>query len=124
MHEMAIAEAVLEIVRSHADGRRVERLDVKIGHLRQVVPSAFEFAFQLAAAGTNVEGAELVIEAVPAAVRCRACGADTRIDWFPLRCARCGGLDTDVVSGEELLVESLDVVNEPQEDARWRPVPT
>jgi hydrogenase nickel incorporation protein HypA/HybF len=124
MHELAIAESIVRIATAHAGGRRVESVRVRAGHLRQVVPSALELAFELTAAGTELEGARLEIEAVPARVRCRACGCESGVDWFPLACARCGALDVDVVSGEELLVESLEIVNETEEGAPWQPAPT
>ena len=109
MHELAIADSVVRIACAHADGRRVTRVELKVGHLRQVVPSALEFAFALVAEGTELAGAELVMDAVPAAGRCRSCGADTPLPGFPLCCARCGGFDVEVLQGEELLVDSLEI---------------
>ena len=67
MHELAIAQSVVAIADRHASGRRVASVQLKVGHLRQVVPSALTFAFQLVAEGTVLEGAELEIEVVPAA---------------------------------------------------------
>jgi hydrogenase nickel incorporation protein HypA/HybF len=112
MHELSIAEAIVAIADRHADGRRVTRVQVSVGHLRQVVPSALAFAFELVAQGTAVEGAELVLEVVGAAGRCRACGAESRLAGFPLACHACGGHDVEVIAGEELRVESLDLEEE------------
>jgi hydrogenase nickel incorporation protein HypA/HybF len=109
MHELSIASAVLEIVQRHADGRRVERVDLKVGHLRQVVPSALEFAFELIAEGTEAEGAELVMEEVPATVRCARCGEESTLTAFPAQCAACKSLDCEVTGGEELLVDALEL---------------
>jgi hydrogenase nickel incorporation protein HypA/HybF len=112
MHELSIAEAIVAIAERHAAGRRVARVEVKIGHLRQVVPSALEFAFQLVSEGTVLEGAELVLEDVPAAGRCRACGAESVLDHFPLHCTACGGFDLELLRGEELLVDALELEEE------------
>jgi len=112
MHELSIAEAIVAIADRHAAGRRITRVDVSVGHLRQVVPPALEFAFALVAEGTAVEGAELVLTEVPATGRCRACGAELPLDAFPFACEACGGLDVEVIAGEELLVESLDLEEE------------
>jgi hydrogenase nickel incorporation protein HypA/HybF len=97
MHELSIADAVVRIAARHAAGRRVTRVEVKVGHLRQVVPDSLAFAFELVAGGTVLEGAELVLEEVPAAGRCRTCGA------------ACAGLDVEVIRGEELQVDSLEL---------------
>jgi hydrogenase nickel incorporation protein HypA/HybF len=109
MHELSIAEAIVGVAERHAAGRRVYAVDVVTGHLRQVVPAALEFAFELVARGTTLEGAELRIKEVPAAGRCRRCGAEAVLDGFPLACARCGGVDVEVTGGEELLVDSLEL---------------
>jgi hydrogenase nickel incorporation protein HypA/HybF len=110
MHELSIADAVVRIACAHAGGRRIERIELKVGHLRQVVPDALAFAFTLVAQGTDAEGAELLLEEVPAAGRCRACGAESEFNGFPLACAGCGSLEVELVRGEELLVDALTMV--------------
>lgn len=117
MHELAIAEAVAAIASRHAAGRGVSKVELKVGHLRQVVPSALEFAFELLTEGTSLEGAELVIEDVPARGRCRACGRETVMRDFPLQCSHCGGSDLELLAGEELLVDALELEAEPLEPA-------
>jgi len=112
MHELSIAESVVEIASRHARGRRVSVVELRVGHLRQVVPSALGFAFDLVAQGTPVEGAKLVMEEVAAAGACRDCGAQTPLPDFPLVCRHCGGFDVEVTRGEELLVESLELEEE------------
>jgi hydrogenase nickel incorporation protein HypA/HybF len=109
VHELSLAESVVRIAEAHAAGRPVARVELKVGHLRQVVPDALAFAFQLVAEGTAVEGAELVMEEVPAAGRCRACGTESELDGFPLQCPACLGLDLELLRGEELLVDALEL---------------
>ena len=109
MHELAIAGSIAAIAERHAAGRRVTRVEVHVGHLRQVVPSALEFAFELVVRDTVLEGAELALVEVPAAGRCRACGAEGRLDGFPFTCRACVGWDVAVTAGEELRIESLDL---------------
>jgi hydrogenase nickel incorporation protein HypA/HybF len=109
MHELAIAGHVVDIAVRHADGRPVTKVFLKVGHLRQVVPSALSFSFDLVAQGTPVEGAEMVLEEVPAAGHCRECGAESVLKNFPLHCGACGGLNLEVTRGEELYVESLEM---------------
>ena len=108
MHELSIAEAVVEIASRHAAGRTVHTVELRVGHLRQVVPAALQFAFQLLSDGTVLGGAELVIEEVPARGICRQCRTETTMSQFPLQCTSCGGLDLEIVAGEELLVDALE----------------
>jgi hydrogenase nickel incorporation protein HypA/HybF len=104
MHELAIADAILAVARAHAGTRRLVAVEVEVGHLRQVVPSALAFAFELLAPGVALELTE-----VPAAGRCRACGAECALPVFPLACVACGGLDMEIVQGEELSVQAVEV---------------
>jgi len=118
MHELAIADAIVTIASRHAKGRPVSRVETRVGHLRQVVPDSLRFAFELISAGTELDGAELVIVEVPARVRCSACAAETVLEEFPAHCGECGALDVEVTAGEELLVESIDVEDGSRE---WQP---
>lgn len=120
MHELSIAESIVSIASRHACGRRVRQVEVQVGHLRQVVPSALTFAFALLVSGTALEGAELALEAVPAVGRCRDCGCETELERFPLTCRGCGGLGLEITAGEELQVTALELDDEldhePRED--------
>lgn len=109
MHEFSIANALLQIALRNADGCRVARVEVSVGHLRQVVPDTLAFAFELCARGTAAEGAELVLSEIPAGGRCAACGAQTALSGFPWACGVCGGADLELTGGEELQVESLEL---------------
>ena len=109
MHELSIANAIVSIARDRAASRRVLAVDVRVGRLRQVVPDALALAFDVAATGTSVAGAKLNIESVPVRVACGHCGSESEQNEFPLICESCGSLDVEVVAGEELLVESLEL---------------
>jgi hydrogenase nickel incorporation protein HypA/HybF len=113
MHELSIAQAIVAIASRHAASRQVHRVEVKVGYLRQVVPSALEFSFQLVTSGTALDGAELLIEEVPARGRCRSCAIETEMSAFPLQCSACGGLDLELLAGEELLLDALELEDEP-----------
>jgi hydrogenase nickel incorporation protein HypA/HybF len=120
LHELSIADAIVDAAVRHGGGRRVAKVEVKVGRLRQVVPSALEFAFGLVAEGTPVEGAVLEVEHVPARVACRRCGAEEDLEGFPFGCPACGSPEVDVVAGDELSVEALELEDEPEPAAAGR----
>jgi hydrogenase nickel incorporation protein HypA/HybF len=115
MHELAIAEGVLAVALDHARGRPVKRVHLRVGHLRQVVPSALLFSFELVARDTPADGAVLEIDEVPAAGTCRRCGAESDLPAFPFACGACGAFDVRITRGEELQVEWLEVDEEEAE---------
>jgi len=113
MHELAIAQGVAAIASRHATGRPVARVELRVGHLRQVVPDALTFAWELVTSETELAGAELQITEVPVAGSCQTCGASSELEGFPLACRACGGLDLAITAGEELSVDALELQEEP-----------
>ncbi len=111
MHELSVASAVIATVERHAAGRRVTAVHLQVGHLRQVVPDSLAFYFEHVARGTVCEGARLEQEPIPARLRC-GCGHEWELDGLDFRCPACRAADAVVISGEELLVDSIDVEQE------------
>ena len=109
MHEMAIAEAIRDTVRARATDGRVERVDVRIGHLRQVVPDSLAFAWEVLTQDSDLAGSALVIDYVPATVACNACAAVTELDLPILQCGACESFDVALRTGEEFELASFDV---------------
>ncbi len=119
MHELAVAQAIVAAAESHADGRPVSIVRVRVGRLRQVVPEYLSFYFEVAAKETGCDGAALQWERVDSRLRCSGCGEE----WDPapppaqtgdelivrFRCPECESADHRVISGDELIVESIDV---------------
>lgn len=112
MHELALAQAIVDTALRHADGRRVDRVDVRIGYFRQVVPDSLTFSWELLTDGTGLAGCELAIEQVPAVVACAACGKRTTLDAPILLCRSCDSSDVELLSGEEFLIASIDRARE------------
>ncbi len=112
MHELSISSAVVETVVAHAAGRRVSVVTMTVGAFRQVVPDSLEFYFEIVARGTVCEGARLDQELVPLRLGCSGC----REEWEPelpaFRCPRCGGSEVELLRGDELEVESIEVEEE------------
>jgi hydrogenase nickel incorporation protein HypA/HybF len=109
VHELSLSSAIVNTAVKHADGRRVSVVNLRVGHLRQVVPDSLEFYFEFVARGTVCEGARLEQEAIPAVLRCDACEREWTIEFPAFRCPSCGGSEVAVASGNEFEVESIEV---------------
>ena len=110
MHELSLSSAVLDTVQRHADGRKVNQVDLTVGALRQVVPRSLEFYWGIVTRDTECEGAALAMTHVVARLACGACEQqEWTLDMPVFRCPGCGGSDVKVLAGEEFLVESIDV---------------
>jgi hydrogenase nickel incorporation protein HypA/HybF len=108
VHEYSIATGLVRTAAEHARAQRVTGLRVRVGALRQVVPEALEFAFELAARGTPCEGAAIEFELVPCRLRCAACEREWTASEPIFRCVTCGDAAV-VLGGEELQLEWIEV---------------
>jgi hydrogenase nickel incorporation protein HypA/HybF len=111
VHELSICRSIADIVEGHAAGRTVTGVHIRVGHFRQVVPATLEFCWDIAIAEGPLAGARLDIDHVPARMRCNTCDVVTELSVPVLRCLRCEGTDTELLTGEELLVTAIDVVD-------------
>jgi hydrogenase nickel incorporation protein HypA/HybF len=107
MHELSLCQAIAESVERHADGRPVSRVAVRIGYLRQVVPDALTFSWEVLTSGTSLDGSVLDIEHVPATIECELCHVTATLAMPILLCPACDSADVIVRTGEELMVVSL-----------------
>jgi hydrogenase nickel incorporation protein HypA/HybF len=113
MHELSVCQALLEQVATVAKSHRaqsVSRIVLRIGPLSGVEPQLLQAAFPLARGGTFAATAELVIEDLPIRVKCEQCGAETDATANRLLCGRCGDWHTRLLSGDELLLASVELL--------------
>ena len=87
----------------------MSRIEVKLGPLSGVEAPLLRNAYPLAAAGTVAEHAELSIDVAPIRVRCSQCDAESDAEPNRLLCRACGDFRTNVVSGDELLLERVEL---------------
>jgi hydrogenase nickel incorporation protein HypA/HybF len=108
MHELSLSGAIVNTAVKHARGRPVSVVSLRVGALRQVVPDTLDFYFEFVARGTLCEGARLEQELIPARLRCARCEREWELDLPLFACEECGAA-AQVVSGDELEVESIQV---------------
>jgi hydrogenase nickel incorporation protein HypA/HybF len=110
---MSIVEALLEEVGRQLQAHprpRLQRVRVRVGALRQVVPETLTFCYDAAVPTTPLAGSRLEIETRPAEARCRTCSLTFPVEetWF--ECPRCGTLGADLLQGDELELVSIDLI--------------
>jgi hydrogenase nickel incorporation protein HypA/HybF len=113
MHELSIAEALIEQVAAELDRAgqrgRVKRLELAVGRMSGVHCGALRFGLELLAPGTVIEDADVSIREPRAVSSCRACGAETEIDEMVSDCPRCHSPEIAIERGRELLLESIEL---------------
>jgi hydrogenase nickel incorporation protein HypA/HybF len=108
MHELAIAEGILDIAVTETGGRRIVAIDVVVGELSSVSEEAVRFGFEELSKGTTAEDAALTFTRIQALLRCRECSREFRLEDRGA-CPECGKRNSDTVSGRECYVASVEV---------------
>jgi hydrogenase nickel incorporation protein HypA/HybF len=109
MHEIGLCEGVLSVALEAAGGEQIKRVRLRVGGLQGVVPEVFDQAWTMVSEGTGAGGSTVELVEIPVEVRCRACGRETEFPEAPFSCGHCGSPDVEVVAGEELVVEEVEL---------------
>ena len=112
VHEFSVCQDLLrqveDLVRVH-HARTVSAIRLQLGPLSGIEASLLEQAFTVARAGTVAAAAVLTTETLSVQVRCEACGAVSVVVPNRLVCNACGDGHTELVSGDELLLASVEL---------------
>ena len=114
MHEMSIAQSIVDIVEKELSSHKVEQLkavNIAVGKLAAVVPEQLAFCFSMLTVDTNMAGATLNIREVPLGYTCSACGEEFTSGGMAITCPKCGDTHIDLTSGRELTIESIEVAD-------------
>ncbi len=117
MHELSLCQNLIDQVTDLAhkhQARSVACVRVQIGQLAGVEPLLLESAFTIARVGTVAELAEMVTEVVAPCVVCNACGSESEVTPSSLLCLACGGNDTRLIRGDELILARVELVVDEQ----------
>ncbi|NIR27885.1 MAG: hydrogenase maturation nickel metallochaperone HypA [Gammaproteobacteria bacterium] len=115
MHELSVCRALVahvEGIARHHRARRIDKVTLRIGPLSGIESALLERAYPLASAGTVAQGAELSIEPMAVRVRCSRCGAESDVEPNRLLCGACGDFRTNLVSGDEMLLASVELTTD------------
>jgi len=112
MHEMGIANSVLDAVREET--RRfphghIYKVGVRIGELAGVDPDAMSFCFEALVRGTELEPLALEIEYCQRRYECATCRHSYAAAREDLACPACGMLESKFIGGDELDIAYLEV---------------
>jgi len=89
-------------------GARVVEVRLRVGALSAVIEDSFAVLLWIAAEGTPLEMARLVVTIVPVVMHCVGCDADVELESVQsFRCPRCGAPCFDLRQGRELKLSRL-----------------
>jgi hydrogenase nickel incorporation protein HypA/HybF len=112
MHEMGIANSVLDAVQAEArrfPSAHICKVGLRIGAMAGVDPDSLGFCFEALVRGTEFEPLILEIEYSPHKHRCASCGGlfDGPVEGSA--CPVCGSEDSQFIGSDELEFAYLEV---------------
>lgn len=112
MHEMALAEGILDIALDYAKqnhAKKIHEVGLLIGEMSGVEQESLRFSFAMLVKGTIAEGAVLKVKNVPLIGKCSKCGKKFHVDHYDFWCPECKDGVLTTISGREMQVEYLEV---------------
>jgi hydrogenase nickel incorporation protein HypA/HybF len=113
MHELSLAESMLELIESAAITQQftcVRVVWLEIGCLACVESDALRFCFDAVTRDTVAQGARLEIIEIPASATCRECGNVYSCGNLPDACPACGSYQVAVSGAGAMRLKELEVI--------------
>ncbi|CAG0974368.1 Hydrogenase maturation factor HybF [Burkholderiales bacterium] len=110
MHEMSLAEGVLQVIEDTARREgfgRVKEVRLEIGRLSGVEVESLRFCFDAVTRGSVAAGAALEIIFLPGRAWCFPCGKAVEVATELATCPHCGGIELQVQGGDEMRIKDL-----------------
>lgn len=111
MHELSIAQEILNIVSSNLpDGNtKVKSVRVKVGKLSGVLSDSLKFCFESIVYQTEFDGAVLEIIDVPIKIKCNECETESIINDPIFCCPKCNSFNVQLLEGKELQITEIEI---------------
>jgi hydrogenase nickel incorporation protein HypA/HybF len=112
MHELSVCQSIIQQAieiaqKNHAFA--INKIDLAIGPLAGIDAQLLAHAFPIASAGTLAETAELNTTLLPIKIKCQTCSLESDAQANRLICAHCGDWHTTLISGDEMLITSIEL---------------
>jgi hydrogenase nickel incorporation protein HypA/HybF len=115
MHELSIAESILEIALTNARAEgatRILHIRVVVGALTAYVNDSLQLCWDFVTEGTLAAGSSIEFIRTPGLLQCLNCFTrfSTMVNDF--QCPQCAGLWTHALAGEECYVDAIEIDEE------------
>jgi hydrogenase nickel incorporation protein HypA/HybF len=113
MHELTIAQSIVEVVMARARecrAARVKSVRLQIGEASGIMIDSLAFSFEmLTSLDPLLDGTQLLIEGIPHVARCRTCAQEFAVINLVPCCPTCQQWSGDIISGTELQIQEMEI---------------
>lgn len=109
---MSIAQSLVDIIQEEMvknNATVLKSVKLNIGKLSAIVPEALSFCFEVIVSGTNMEGADLMMEMIPLKGVCSDCERTFEIEEYAFSCPYCDSPNIKTIAGQDLSIVEMEV---------------
>jgi hydrogenase nickel incorporation protein HypA/HybF len=112
MHELSVAQNIIDIVRENvpdSDYANVNKILLEVGEFSGIVADSLLYCFDIIKSDTEFFNAKMEINIIPFVLFCNACKTETANNSGIRLCVKCGGNDTQIISGTDMKIIEVEV---------------
>jgi hydrogenase nickel incorporation protein HypA/HybF len=113
MHELAIAQSIVDAVEARAaecSATRVKSVRLCVGEASGIVTDSLSFCFEMLTGFYPIlQDAQLHIDITPHRARCQRCAREFDVTNFVALCPICKEWASEIVSGTEMQIMEMEV---------------
>lgn len=112
MHELSIAENIVEIAEEYAvknNALKILEIEIEVGEMSGVVIEALEFAMESAIIDTLLMDANIKIIEIKGTARCIGCNRKFPVSALYETCPVCNSFEMEILTGKELRIKSITI---------------
>jgi hydrogenase nickel incorporation protein HypA/HybF len=112
LHEITLVSAIIQALNAKVAEFKVSKVlqvNLTIGAMTNVDHLTLTLAFETCTQGTMLEGAKIVIDAVPIKGKCEECAMEFLVLHYKFECPHCQSRDIEVIAGREFYIKDIQV---------------
>ena len=109
---MSVATGIIKVLSgklSELGDCKLKALQLSLGELSGIDRDSLSFALDTLLADAGYNGVDIFFELAPATFECSACNWQGRLESLTLACPECAGRDLDIVAGQDVTLERIEV---------------
>lgn len=107
MHEMSIAESIIQIILEESNSQIVKEVYLKVSRLEHIVPDSLIFYYDIIKEDfKNLKNSVLLVEFESLIGKCFNCGNSYNLEDIFFLCPKCNS-GLEIIKGKETYIEKI-----------------
>jgi hydrogenase nickel incorporation protein HypA/HybF len=112
MHELSIAQNIVEIVKENIpekEQENVKTIFLEVGEFSGIVSDSLQFCFDIVKSETPFGKSVMKIKKIPFVIYCNDCNSETTNNMGIRFCEKCNSNNTGIISGTDMHITGIEL---------------